>query len=59
MIRLANEEGNIDKKLELFDKANAAYERYEKFNEQWEESNRKIDKHFAREKPTPYERKRG
>lgn len=56
-IRLANEEGNVDKKLELLDKANAAYERYEKFNEQWGKSNREIDKHFAREEPTPYHEK--
>ena len=43
-VRLANDETDINEKLALFEKANNAYKRYQKFNEQYHLIGKKVDK---------------
>lgn len=43
-LRKANDEKDLDKKIELHKKANAAYERYEKLNKEYDRLSDKIDK---------------
>ena len=43
-VKQMNDAENFDEKIRLIDKANAAYERYEKFNRQSDEAYKKADK---------------
>lgn len=41
-IKQANDEKDIDKKLDILDKANEAYKRYEKFNKRYDSIDKKL-----------------
>lgn len=45
-VKQGNDAKDIDEKLKLFNKANEAYQRYEKYNKQYENINKKLDKVF-------------
>ena len=42
-VKQANDEPDIDKKFELFNKANEAYKKYELSNKKYDSLNRKLD----------------
>jgi hypothetical protein len=41
-VKQANDEKDIDKKLDILDKANEAYKRYEKFNKRYDSIDKKL-----------------
>lgn len=45
-VKRANDEEDIETKIEYFEKANKAYERYENANKKYDSLNKKYDKEF-------------
>jgi len=43
-VKQANNEKDIERKLELFEKANESYKRYEKLEKAYEKANKKLEK---------------
>lgn len=47
-VKQANAEKDIDKKLEIFEKANAAYKRYERAEKRYKELDKQVDAAFGK-----------